>query len=113
MAYENRRYLVIPTSLTSSIDFNQVMETSAETLRLSVDGTQTFVKYSVNEVTESYTETYTDTETGEEITNTIEKGVYGRPSVYDEQYNEYTHSEILELLSTDVWTQPMEDELGG
>ena len=31
--FENRRWLVIPTSLTSSIDFNQVLELSADTLR--------------------------------------------------------------------------------
>jgi hypothetical protein len=75
--YENRRYLVIPTSLTSSIDFNEVMETSIETLRLSMDGTQTFVKY--------------------DITN-------GRPSIYSESYTEYTHDSILELLSSEEWT---------
>ena len=44
MAYENRKYLIIPTLITGSIDFNQVHETSSETLRLSVDGTKTFVK---------------------------------------------------------------------
>lgn len=75
--YENRRYLVIPTSVTSSIDFNEVMETSIETLRLSIDGTQTFVKY--------------------DITN-------GRPSIYSEEYTEYTHTQILELLSTSDWS---------
>lgn len=75
--YENRRYLVIPTSITGSINFEEVMETSIETLRLSVDGTQTFVKY--------------------DITN-------GRPSIYSEIYTEYTHSEILDLLSTSDWT---------
>lgn len=75
--YENRRYLVIPTSITGSINFNEVMETSIETLRLSIDGTQTFVKY--------------------DITN-------GRPSIYSESYTEYTHSEILNLLSTTDWS---------
>lgn len=111
MAYENRRYLIIPTSITGSVDFNQVHETSAETLRLSIDGTKTFVKYEVTEVTASYIESYPDTETGETIETTIEAGVYGRPSIYSEDYPEYTHSEILTLLTTLEWTTPMEDQI--
>ena len=84
MAYENRKYLIIPTSITGSIDFNQVHETSSETLRLSVDGTKTFVKY--------------------ELPN--------RPDVYSEEYEEYTHTQILEVLSGEEWSSPMEEEMG-
>ena len=111
MAYDNRRYLIIPTSLTGSVDFNQVHETSAETLRLSVDGTKTFLKYDVTEVTASYTEVYPDPETEEMVETTIEAGVYGRPSVYSEEYPEYTHSEILTVLSGTDWTTPLEEEV--
>ena len=111
MAYDNRRYLIIPTSLTGSVDFNQVHETSAETLRLSVDGTKTFLKYDVTDVTASYTEVYPDPETEEMIETTIEAGVYGRPSVYSEEYPEYTHSEILTVLSGTDWTTPLEEEV--
>ena len=111
MVYENRRYLIIPTSLTGSVDFNQVHETSAETLRLSVDGTKTFLKYDVTEVTASYTEVYPDPETEEMIETTIEAGVYGRPSVYSEEYPEYTHSEILTVLSGADWTTPLDEEV--
>ena len=111
MAYDNRRYLIIPTSITGSVDFNQVHETSAETLRLSIDGTQTFVKYEVTEITASYTESYPDPETDEMIETTIEAGVYGRPSIYSEDYPEYTHSEILSILTGSEWTAPMEDEV--
>jgi len=111
MAYENRRYLIIPTSLTGSVDFNQVHETSAETLRLSVDGTKTFLKYDVTDVTASYTEVYPDPETEEMVETTIEAGVYGRPSVYSEEYPEYTHSEILTVLSGADWTTPLEEEV--
>ena len=53
--FKNRRWLVIPTTLTGSIDFGQVLEASPETLRLSVDGTQTFVKYDINIIEEDYT----------------------------------------------------------
>ena len=109
MAFENRRYLVIPTSITGSIDFSQVLETSVDTLRLSVDETKTFVKYEVTVVEEDITETYTDPETGETQTHTTPAGVYGRPSVYSAEYQEYTHPEILALLSTEEWTIPFDE----
>ena len=102
--FENRRWLVIPTTLTSSIDFNQVLESSADTLRLSIDGSETFVKYEINEVTASYEEYYQDAEDPDTwFTSSIEAGVYGRPSIYKEEYPEYTYSEIKELLQTDEW----------
>lgn len=109
MPYENRKYLIIPTSITSSIDFNQVYETSAETLRLSVDETKTFVKYSVVVEPIDRTETYINPETNEEETVTILAGVYGRPPIYNDEYDEYTHSEFLTVLSTGEWTSPMEE----
>ncbi len=40
-----RNYVIIDASEVSSVDFDQVLETSAETLRFSVDGTKTFVKF--------------------------------------------------------------------
>ena len=102
--FENRRWLVIPTTLTSSIDFNQVLELSADSLRLSVDGSQTFIKYEINEVTSSYEEYYQDVENPDTwFTSSIEAGVYGRPSIYDEQYTEYNHTEILNLLTGSNW----------
>ena len=56
--FPNRRWLVIPTTVTGSIDFNQVHQSSVDTLRLSVDETKTFVKYEVNVITASYEEYY-------------------------------------------------------
>ena len=41
----SRNYVIIDASEVSSVDFNQVLETSADTLRYSLDGTQTFVKF--------------------------------------------------------------------
>ena len=43
--YNNLQYVIIDASEVSSVDFDQVLETSADTLRYSLDGTQTFVKY--------------------------------------------------------------------
>ena len=107
--FQNRRWLVIPVSIIDDIDFNQVHESNIESLRKSVDETLTFVKYEVNIVEETYTETFEDIETGEEVTNTVEAGTYGRPSIYSEDYTEYTHSEILELLLTEQWTEQIEE----
>ena len=104
MAFENRRWLVIPTSIISDIDFNQIHEPSADSLRKSIDGTETFIKYDVVVVEETRTETYEDPETQEELSNTILAGIYGRPTIYSDEYTEYNHSEILALLSTDKWT---------
>ena len=110
MRFENRRWLVIPTSVTSDIDFNQVHEAIADSLRTSVDGTQTFVKYEVVVVDEDTTETFIDAETNEEVTVTTEAGVYGRPNVYSTEYTEYNHTEILALLATEAWTESIDEE---
>ena len=109
--FANRRWLIIPTTTTGSIDFNQVLESSPESLRLSVDGTKTFIKYEINEVLEDQTYTFENPETGEEITSTTLAGVYGRPSIYSEDYPEYTHTEILSILTGSEWTAPMDDQI--
>ena len=36
--YTNRNFMIFSTSETGSIDYNEVLETSSETLRLSVNG---------------------------------------------------------------------------
>jgi len=107
--FPNRRWLVIPATQVENVDFNQVLEAGPDSLRYSVDGTQTFVKYEVQVVEETYTETFIDPETNEEVTFTVEAGIYGRPSIYSDQYTEYNHEEILELLSTEDWTAPIEE----
>jgi hypothetical protein len=109
--FENRRWLVIPTSIIEQINFDEVLQTSSDNLRISVDGLSTFVKYDVIVVNESYTIEYINAETGEPGLTTVEPGVYGRPSFYSDEYQEYTHSEILELLNTSEWTTPIENEL--
>ena len=45
MAFENRKYVIIPTAEINNINFAEVLETSPDTCRYSVDGTKTFVKY--------------------------------------------------------------------
>jgi len=41
----NRTYIIIESGYVSSVDFSQVLETSASTLRYNNDETKTFVKY--------------------------------------------------------------------
>jgi hypothetical protein len=86
MEYDNRQYVIFDVSELSKIDFNQVLETSAETVRRSVNGTKTFVKWegSVPECVESL----------------MTKGDY------------LTYEEILAIMSTEEWTTPM-DEING
>lgn len=70
-----RNYVVIDAARVPSIDFNQVLETSAETLRYSLDASQTFIKFEST-----------------------------RPDFLDEDDISLTHAEILDVLSHDDWT---------
>ena len=76
--YENRKYVIFNTSETGSIDFSQVMETSANTLRLNLSGSQTFVKYEGSQPS----------------------SVAGLSS----KSNEYTHEQILNVLTGSEWS---------
>jgi hypothetical protein len=80
MNYENREYMIFSVSELPNIDFSQVLETSAETVRKSVDGTKTFVKWEGNEPSS--------------VTNLQTKE------------GPYTYSEILDILSGPEWTNP-------
>ena len=71
----SRTYVIINADEVDSVDFSQVDETSADTIRYSVDNSQTFVKYD-SDTTPSFLEGKT----------------------------QYTHSEILNVLATDEWT---------
>lgn len=109
-AFKNRRWLVIPATEVENINFDQVQQSGPESLAYSVDGSQTFVKYDVNVIEEDQVISFTNPETQEEITHTIPAGVYGRPSIYKEGMTEYNHEEILALLSTEAWTEPLENK---
>jgi len=45
---DTKQYIIFATSELNQIDFSQVYETSIDTVRLSVNGLKTFVKYSDN-----------------------------------------------------------------
>ena len=69
-----RTYCIINSSEVSGLDFDQVLQTSADTLRYSVDGSKALLKYEGDQ-----------------------------PSFLSGK-QEYTHSEILAILATDEWT---------
>lgn len=78
---ENREFIIFNVSELDKIDFTQVLETSEDTIRKSVDETKTFVKWDGE--APSCISTLTTAE------------------------GPYTYEEILDILSTDEWTAPM------
>ena len=81
--YDHRHYVIFNCTELNTIDFNQVLETSADTVRKSVDETKTFVKYN-GDMPSSVSSLTTKSQ-------------------------EYSHDEILTILSTPEWTNPDED----
>jgi len=79
---EPKYYVIYNVSELDKIDFNQVFETSAETVRKSVDSTLTFVKYKDEEMPSSVASLET-------------------------KQGPYSHEEILEMLTTPEWTPSM------
>ena len=77
--YENREYMIFNVSELPDINFNEVLETSIDTVRKSVDGVKTFVKW---------------------------EGTTTPPTVQSLTYKEgpYTHTEISTILATPEWT---------
>ena len=73
-----RKYVIINTSEINGVDFNQVIEKSANDLRCSVDGNKSIVKF------EGDTPSFLVGET------------------------QYTWSEIMDVLNTSEWTAPEE-----
>ena len=83
--YEDRNYVIFNVNEIDDIDFATVLETSSETVRKSVDGTRSFVKY--------------EGDMPECVSNLQSKE------------GPYTHSEILEILSGPDWTAPMDETI--
>jgi hypothetical protein len=81
--YTNRNFMIFSTSETGSIDFTEVLETSSQTLRLSVDGTKTFVKWD-----------------GETIPTSV--------SSLTTKEGPYTYEEISTILQTSEWVDNTE-----
>jgi hypothetical protein len=78
---EPKYYVIFNVFELNKIDFDQVFETSIETVRKSVDETLTFVKYRDEEMPSSIVSLET-------------------------KQGPYSHTEILEILATPEWTDP-------
>jgi hypothetical protein len=81
MSYQNREFMIFDVSELNTIDFTQVLETSSETVRKSVDGTKTFVKWDGPTIPDCI------------LDLTTKEGPY-------------TYEEILTILATPEWTDP-------
>ena len=93
MSKENRKYVIIPLAEVENVDFSQVIQDSARTLRLSQDGEYTFVKF-----------------------------IGDTPSFLD-GFTQYNHTEILTILNdtngiwyidteeAKTWTQTVKDTI--
>jgi len=80
MHFENRHYVIFDLTEVGTIDFSEVMETSADTLRKNLANTQSFVKY--------------------------ESVMPASVAALTTRSQEYSHEEILALLAGTDWTDP-------
>ena len=109
--YESRQFAIFSTSEIDKIDFTVICETSADTLRKSVDGTKTFVKWDEAPFDPTPKETI-NPETGEPMTIIP---VPPQPPTFLSELTTlegpYSYEEILAILNTPEWTAPMEEIL--
>ena len=85
-----RNYMIIDSAEVSLVDFEQVLEDSEDTLRISTDGQRTFVKW--------------DSEC--DCCNRP----FETPSFFSNMNNTmgpYTHEQIKEIMSYDEWNEPV------
>ena len=74
------KYVILDADEVGDIEFAEVFETSADTLRYNVAETQTVLKYS----------------------GAKPRFLYGKDT--------HTHSEILAILNTSAWNQPPDED---
>jgi hypothetical protein len=76
--YKNRQFMVFNLSEISKIDFSKILETSEETLRVTLDKQKTFVKWDGDEIPNFFN----DMETKE---------------------GPFNYDEIIEIINGDEW----------
>jgi hypothetical protein len=77
--YEQRQFMIFNVSELTNIDFSQVLETSIDTVRKSIDGTKTFVKWD-----------------GDIIPSSVDS--------LTTKEGPYAYQEIIDILNTPEWT---------
>jgi hypothetical protein len=81
--YGQRNFMIIEVSDLGLVDFTQVLETSPETVRKSVDGTKTFLKWE-----------------GDGVPSSI--------AALPWKQGPLSYEEMLALLATPEWTKPFD-----
>lgn len=76
-----RQFMIFNVSELDQVDFTQVLETSIDTVRKSVDGTKTFVKWDGGIIPDCILDLLT-------------------------KEGPYSYEEIMQILSTPEWTNP-------
>lgn len=84
--YDDRQFMIFNVSELPKINFDEALETSVDTVRKSIDGTKTFVKWEGD----------------------IPQSVQSLTT----KEGPYTYEEILTILSTPEWTNPIGGLLG-
>jgi hypothetical protein len=75
----SRQYVILNADEVSTVNFDEVLETSVDTLRYNVAGDLTFIKYE----------------------GAKPRSLYGKDTL--------SHSAMLTVLAGEAWTQPMEE----
>ena len=75
----NRQYVILNADEVSTVNFDEVLQTSADALRYNLAGDQTFVKYE----------------------GAKPRCLYGKDTL--------SHSAMLTVLADESWTQPEEE----
>lgn len=76
--YTKRQFMIFNVAELNKINFEEVCETSEKTIRKSINGTKTFIKWETEEMPSCLSEL-----------------------IYKE--GPYTYNEILNILSTEEW----------
>lgn len=76
---ENRKYMIFSVSEISNINFDEVLETSQQTLAKSTDETKTFVKWD-----------------GEGVPTSVQN--------LTTKEGPYTYTEFLQIINSPFWT---------
>ena len=79
MDYKNREFMIFSVTELSKIDFNEVKETSMDTVRKSINGEKTFVKWD-----------------GDVIPASVES--------LETKQGPYTYIEMINILATEEWS---------
>tara|TARA_R110000744_G_scaffold121343_3_gene225963 strand:- start:1118 stop:1378 length:261 start_codon:yes stop_codon:yes gene_type:complete len=78
-SFDNRHFMIFNVSELGDVNFNQTLETSAETVRLNLSGSQTFVKWE-----------------GETVPSSID--------ALTTKEGPYAYEQILNILTGSAWT---------